>query len=122
MHHIFNGFCNWFLDVFASFVHFLGTGLCSFNKIFILLIKKKKKNIFNGFKILISYKIKEILLKFLSKQSKLYTHKKGENKKGNIFIKFTMTNDLKLQIIFKYCFKWLLNNCTSTAPTIKNFY
>ena len=36
-------FVIWFLDVFASFVHFLGTGLCSFNKIFILLIKKKKK-------------------------------------------------------------------------------
>ena len=31
----------WFLDVFASFVHFLCTGLCSFNKNFMLRIKKK---------------------------------------------------------------------------------
>ena len=35
-------FVSWFLDVFASFVHFLCTGLCSFKKNFILLIKKKK--------------------------------------------------------------------------------
>ena len=35
----------WFLDVFASFVHFLCTGLCSFNKLLNYLSKTNKKPI-----------------------------------------------------------------------------
>ena len=35
----------WFLDVFASFVHFLCTGLCSFNKLLNYLSKTNKKTI-----------------------------------------------------------------------------
>ena len=34
----------WFLDVFASFVHFLCTGLCFFNKLLNYLSKTKTKN------------------------------------------------------------------------------